>query len=209
MMDRDPLGYVDALDWWQQLRWSARETCECARDTLWASAEAIVRDIPAQQLFRETSSARLKIEQELSRKIEEVEGALLANLGAALVPASGAVALTDFTGWTLWDVGRVVVAGGSTGALTLGSRAVPGLLAMAGLGAASAVVAPVALAIGTAGLIWSASSVGAKKRQAYVDAIKGGVQRALLSESAPEASVLSRHHARLDAILKARLGELP
>ena len=76
---------------------------------------------------------------------------------------------------------------------------------MIGLGAASAVAAPLAVTVGAAVFAWSAASVVGGKRQAYLQLVQNAVTRLLVTTDSEEGSVLSRHLRRLDEAYKQRI----
>ena len=75
---------------------------------------------------------------------------------------------------------------------------------MIGLGAASAVAAPLAVTVGAAVFAWSAASVVGGKRQAYLTLVQDAVTRLIMGQDSTNGSVLSRHLERIDQVYKLR-----
>ncbi|PKQ11610.1 MAG: hypothetical protein CVT70_13530 [Alphaproteobacteria bacterium HGW-Alphaproteobacteria-1] len=202
--DVDPLRQADALDWWQEQRWVARAFCQRRNDELRELARTRIDDLPLQELIWETSSQRKALELEILERVQQAEAHLASELDHVLTAhRPGNDDLTEYSGWSGRDLGKLALGGSGTAAVaTVAARASPGLLGMIGLGAASAVAAPLAVAVGAAVFSWSAASVIGAKRPAYLELVEDAVTRLLMAQDSPDASVLSRHLARLDEAYK-------
>lgn len=205
--DVDPLRQADAIDWWQEQRWAARELCQRRDAELRELARTRIDALPLQELIRETSSQRKTLELEILAGVQQAEVHLASELEHVLTAAlSGNDDLTEYSGWGGRDLGKLALGGSGTAAVaTVAARASPGLLGMIGLGAASAVVAPLAVTVGAAVFAWSAASVVGGKRQAYLQLVQDAVTRLLVATDSEEGSVLSRHLRRLDEAYKQRI----
>lgn len=206
-MGKKLLHDADLIDWWEEERWSGKEACESARSELWGYSEEAVAEIAYDHLFREDSHERNILEKAISFKIQSVEARLTQRIALEVEtgPASPGVSLTDYDGWSVWDIGGLVLGGSSAGAtVAVGSRVAPAMLGAIGI---STLVAPVAIAAGGLALAVSAYTVSGNKRRSYGEALKAGIEQALLSQASPGASVLSRHFARLDLLLQQRRRE--
>ncbi|WP_304619898.1 hypothetical protein [Paracoccus sediminilitoris] len=200
----DPLRQVDAIDWWQEQRWAARTFCQCRDAELRELARTRIDALPLQELIWETSSLRKALELEILQGVQQAEVQLASELEHVLAAnLSGNDDLTEYSGWSGRDLGKLALGGSGTAAVaTVAARATPGLLGMIGLGAASAVAAPLAVTVGAAVFAWSAASVVGGKRQAYLQLVQGAVTRLLVATDSVEGSVLSRHLRRLDEAYK-------
>lgn len=205
--DVDPLRQADAIDWWQEQRWAARAFCQCRDAELREVARTRVDALPLQDLVWETSSQRKALELEILEGVQQAEVQLASELEHVLTAnLSGNDDLTDYSGWSGRDLGKLALGGSGTAAVaTVAARASPGLLGMIGLGAASAVAAPLAVTVGAAVFAWSAASVVGSKRQAYLQLVQDAVTRLLVATDSAEGSVLSRHLRRLDEAYKLRI----
>lgn len=204
--DVDPLRQADAIDWWQEQRWAAREFCQCKDAELRELARTRIDALPLQELIWETSSQRRALELEILAGVQQAEVHLASELEHVLTAnLSGNDDLTEYSGWSGRDLSKLALGGSGTAAVaTAAARASPGLLGMIGLGAASAVAAPLAVTVGAAVFAWSAASVVGGKRQAYLQLVQDAVTRLLVTVS-EEGSVLSRHLRRLDEAYKQRI----
>ena len=202
--DVDPLRQADAIDWWQEQRWAARAFCQCRDAELREVARTRVDALPLQDLVWETSSQRKALELEILEGVQQAEVQLASELEHVLTAnLSGNDDLTDYSGWSGRDLGKLALGGSGTAAVaTVAARASPGLLGMIGLGAASA---PLAVTVGAAVFAWSAASVVGSKRQAYLQLVQDAVTRLLVATDSAEGSVLSRHLRRLDEAYKLRI----
>jgi hypothetical protein len=202
--DVDPLRQADAIDWWQEQRWAARAFCQCRDAELREVARTRVDALPLQDLVWETSSQRKALELEILEGVQQAEVQLASELEHVLTAnLSGNDDLTDYSGWSGRDLGKLALGGSGTAAVaTVAARASPGLLGMIGLGAASA---PLAVTVGAAVFAWSAASVVGSKRQAYLQLVQDAVTRLLVATDSVEGSVLSRHLRRLDEAYKLRI----
>lgn len=202
--DVDPLRQADAIDWWQEQRWAARAFCQCRDAELREVARTRVDALPLQDLVWETSSQRKALELESLEGVQQAEVQLASELEHVLTAnLSGNDDLTDYSGWSGRDLGKLALGGSGTAAVaTVAARASPGLLGMIGLGAASA---PLAVTVGAAVFAWSAASVVGSKRQAYLQLVQDAVTRLLVATDSVEGSVLSRHLRRLDEAYKLRI----
>lgn len=202
----DPLLNAEAIDWWQEQRWAARAFCRSKDAELRTLAQARISALPLQELIWETSSERNALELEILQGIHQNEVHLASELEHILsANLSGTNALTEYAGWSGRDLGQLALGGSGTAAVaTVAARASPGLLGMIGLGAASAVVAPLAVTVGAAVFAWSAASVVGGKRQAYLTLVQDAVTRLLMGQDSTNGSVLSRHLERIDQVYKLR-----
>lgn len=202
--DVDPLRQADAIDWWQEQRWAARAFCQCRDAELREVARTRVDALPLQDLVWETSSQRKALELEILEGVQQAEVQLASELEHVLTAnLSGNDDLTDYSGWSGRDLGKLALGGSGTAAVaTVAARASPGLLGMIGLGAASA---PLAVTVGAAVFAWSAASVLGGKRQAYLQLVQDAVTLLLVATDIEEGSVLSRHLRRLDEAYKLRI----
>lgn len=203
----DPLRQADAIDWWQERRWVARAFCKWSNAELRELAQARVDELPTQELMWEMSSERKAFELELLHRIHQAEACLARELDHVLPATLSRIDdLTEYAGWSMWDLGKLALGGsGTAAAATVAARASPGLLGMIGLGAAAAVVTPVAITVGTAVFAWSAASAVGEKRQAYLQLVQDAVTRLLVATDSVEGSVLRRHLRRLDEAYKQRI----
>ena len=201
-----PLRNAEAIDWWQEQRWATRAFCRNKDAELRKLAQARISALPLQELIWETSSERNALELEILEGIHQNEVRLASELEHVLsANLSGANVLTDYAGWSGRDLGQLALGGSGTAAVaTVAARASPGLLGMIGLGAASAVVAPLAVTVGAAVFAWSAASVVGGKRQAYLTLVQDAVTRLLMGQDSTNGSVLSRHLERIDQVYKLR-----
>lgn len=200
---RRPLEYATLVTWWEAERVFADDRCRRGRDELCRLADAEVSRLPIIDLIWEESVQRERIESELQAQIRQIEVELWARLDHAAVNLGESEKLTQFSGWSVWDVATLATAGGTAGALaTVGLRSIPGVLAMFGAGALATIAAPVTLLVGAGALGWSAVATEGAKRAAYRDAVRAGLESALVSSEPPGNSVLGRQMARLDLILQ-------
>lgn len=205
--DVDPLQQADAIDCWQEQRWAARAFCQCRDAELRELAQARIDALPLQELIWDTSSQRNALELEILEGIHRAEVRLASELQHILTAnLTSTNVLTEYSGWSGRDLGQLALGGsGTAAAATVAARASPGLLGMIGLGAASAVVAPLAVTVGAAVFAWSAASVVGGKRQAYLELVQDAVTRLLMAQDSTDGSVLTRHLDRIDEAYKQRI----
>lgn len=163
--------------------------------------------MPFHEFIWEASGPRTALETDILRQIEEAELSLANALEHTLVTKQAAGALTDYSGWSIKDLGQLAIGGsGTAAAVTFAARATPGLLGMIGLGAASVVATPLAVIVGAAGVAWSATTAAGNKRDAYLKVVQDAITRLLTAQHDKETSVLSRHLRRLDDVFQMRCG---
>jgi hypothetical protein len=205
-MPSDELQLLDLLDWWEGQRWAAAQLCSDESARLKAKVLEAVENLSVSELIFSSSEERSKIEEYIAQEIMRVEVSLTANLAQSVCASSQNTAtqtsVTDYSGWSYWDLGRLALGGGAPTAIALaGGRAATGVLAAAGL---ATIAAPVTIMAALGGLAWSAYSTGEHMRTSYRDALMEGIDRYLHSD--PEASVLARHCAALDQVFKSATG---
>ncbi|PZR00364.1 MAG: hypothetical protein DI533_07245 [Cereibacter sphaeroides] len=201
-----PLLHADAIDSWQEQRWAARAYCREKVSELRKLAEARIEVLSMQELIWETSQERLSLELEILEGIRQAEVHLASELKHVLeANMAETKPLTEYTGWSIGDLGQLALGGsGAAAAVTVAARASPGLLGMIGLGAASAIAAPLTVTVGAAAFAWSAASVIRGKRPVYLTMAQDAVTRLLIAPDCPGGSVLSRHLNRIDQIYQVR-----
>ncbi|HCY99436.1 MAG: hypothetical protein A3D16_23595 [Rhodobacterales bacterium RIFCSPHIGHO2_02_FULL_62_130] len=206
MPNDDDLRLLDLLDWWEGHRWAASQLCLDESAQLKATVFEAVENLSVTELIFSSSDERAKIEEYIAQEIMRVETSLTASLAQEISNLSKETAtqapITDYSGWSYWDLGRLALGGGAPTAIAIaGGRAATGVLAAAGL---ATIAAPVTIVAALGGLAWSAYSTGEQMRTSYRDALMEGIDRCLLAD--PEASVWARHCAVLDQIFKSRTG---
>jgi hypothetical protein len=201
--DKD-LRLLDLLDWWEGHRWAASELCSDESAKLKAKVLEAVENLSVGELIFSSSEERSKIEEYIAQEITRIETSLTAGLAKEIsnltfeTPTQGPI--TDYSGWSYWDLGRLALGGGAPTAIAIaGGRAATGVLAAAGL---ATIAAPVTIVAALGGLAWSAYSTGEQMRISYRDALMEGIDRCLFADA--DASVLVRHCAVLDQILKIK-----
>jgi hypothetical protein len=149
------------------------------------------------ELIFSSSEERSKIEEYIAQEITRIETSLTAGLAKEIsnltfeTPTQGPI--TDYSGWSYWDLGRLALGGGAPTAIAIaGGRAATGVLAAAGL---ATIAAPVTIVAALGFLL------GQRTRQeanaiSYRDALMEGIDRCSVCD--PDASVLARHCAVLD-----------
>lgn len=199
--------YSGVIDWWEAERLAAHNTCFELQNALLDRAEKETENISHHHLWIEASEERKTLETSIFDEIRKLDAkflkATVKNPGQDTPPRGDDGSIGQYSGWSFWDLGKLLVGGGSAGgAVVAGSRAAPAALATIGLGA---LAAPVTIAAGLAGLAWSAYSVTGQKRTEYLKALNAGILQTLTANNGPETSVLSRQLARIDAIRDIRL----
>lgn len=205
-MPSDELRLLDLLDWWEGQRWAAAQLCSDESARLKAKVLEAVENLSVSELIFSSSEERSKIEEYIAQEIIRVEVSLTANLAQSVCASPQNTAtqttVTDYSGWSYWDLGRLALGGGAPTAIALaGGRAATGVLAAAGL---ATIAAPVTIIAALGGLAWSAYSTGEHMRTSYRDALMEGIDRCLHAD--PEASVLARHCAALDQVFQSTTG---
>lgn len=203
----DPLRQANDIDWWQEQRLAARAFCKRRDAELRELAQVRIVSLPLQELIWEASLARNALEFEILEAVHQAELHLASELDYVLATSQTAKnILTEYAGWTGRDLGQLAIGGTGTAAVaTVAARASPGLLGMIGLGAASTVVAPLAVTVGAAVFAWSAASVVGGKRQAYLKLVQDAVTRLIMAQDSEDGSVLSRHLDRINGVLNRRM----
>jgi hypothetical protein len=206
----DPLRQANDIDWWQEQRLAARAFCKRRDAEIRELAQVRIISLPLQELIWEASLERTALEFEILEAVHQAELHLASELEYVLATSTTAKnLLTEYTGWTGRDLGQLAIGGTGTAAVaTVAARASPGLLGMIGLGAASAVVAPLAVTVGAAVFAWSAASVVGGKRQAYLKLVEDAVTRLIMAQDSGDGSVLSRHLDRIDSVLSRRMEDV-
>lgn len=206
MPSDDDLRLLDLLDWWEGHRWAAAQLCSDESARLKAKVLEAVENLSVSELIFSSSEERSKIEEYIAQEIMRVEVSLTSSLAQEASGLSKKTAtqasVTDYSGWSYWDLGRLALGGGAPSAIALaGGRAATRVLAAAGL---ATIAAPVTIMAALGGLAWSAYSTGEHMRTSYRDALMEGIDRCLHAD--PEASVLARHCAALDQIFNIKTG---
>lgn len=205
------LEYSDILDWWEAERLAAHKATFELQNVLLDRAQKETDNIPDYHLWIESSEEREALETSIFNDIRKLDAKFLLrtikDTGPDVPSQENDGRISQYSGWSFWDLGKVLVGGGSAGgAVVAGSRAAPAAFAAVGLGV---LAAPITIAAGLAGLAWSAYSVSTKKRDEYLNTLTGGISKTLTATDPPEESVLSRQLARIDAIRDIRLERLP
>lgn len=201
-MNDSLIGYSEIIDWWEAERLAASQACFGLKETLFERAKQETANVSHHHLLMEASDERKNLEASLFREIHKLDEkfrmATVKGIGQDAVPSGQGANVSQYDGWSFWDIGKLIVGGGSAGSAAIaGSRVAPAALAAVGLGA---LVAPITIAAGLAGLAWSAYSVSVQKRSDYLQALNTGISQKLTAIDEPEKSVLSRQLARLDAL---------
>jgi hypothetical protein len=165
-------------------------------------AKKVAENISHQHLLKDASEERKTLETSIIYDIRKLDAkflrATVKDPGVDTLSTGDDRSISQYSGWSFWDLGKLLVGGGSAGgAVVAGSRAALGALA-----------APVTIAAGLAGLAWSAYLVFGQKRTEYLKALNAGILQTLTANDGPETSVLSRQLARIDAIRDIRLERL-
>lgn len=201
------LGYSEVIDWWEAERLAATQACFGLQEALFERAKNETANVPHHHLLMENSEELKILEDAITKKIRELDNkflmATVKGTSQDAVQSGQGSNISKYAGWSLWDIGKLIVGSGSAGSAALaGSRAAPAALAAVGLGA---LAAPITIVAGLAGLAWSAYSVSGQKRSEYLQALNAGISQRLTAIDGPEKSVLSRQLARLDALRDIRL----
>lgn len=202
-MNNSLFEYCEVIDWWETERVAAHKACFKLQDELFNRAQKETTKIAHHHLWIETSEERNTLETSIFDDIRKLDAKFLmetvkdTGLGALSQGDDGCI--SQFSGWSFWDLGKLLVGGGSAGgAVAAGSR-----VATFALGT---LAAPITIAAGLVGLTWSAYSVSGQKRKEYLKVLNEGISKTLTATDAPEKSVLSRQLARIDAIRDISLG---
>lgn len=206
-MNDSLFGYSQIIDWWEAERLAAWQACFGLQETLFERAKQECANVSHHQLLMEDSDERKNLEASISKAIHKLDKkflmATVKDISQDAVPSCKGANVSQYAGWSFWDIGKVIVGGGTAGSAAIaGSRVAPAALAAVGLGA---LAAPITIAAGLAGLAWSAYSVSGQKRSEYLQALNAGISQKLTAIDDPEKSVLSRQLARLDALRDIRL----
>jgi hypothetical protein len=199
--------YSEIIDWWEAERLAASQACFGLQETLFERVKQESENVSSHHLLMEESDERKNLEASIFREIHKLDKkflmATVKGIGQDPGPSGQGANVSQYAGWSFWDIGKLIVGGGSAGSAAIaGSRVAPAALAAVGLGA---LAAPMTIAAGLAGLAWSAYSVSGQKRSEYLQALNAGISQKLTAIDDPEKSVLSRQLARLDALRHIRL----
>ena len=199
--------YSEIIDWWEAERLAASQACYGLQETLFERARQEIENVSHHHLLMEDSDERTNLEADIFKEIHKLDKkflmATVKGIGQDAVPSGQGENVSQYAGWSFWDIGKLIVGGGSAGSAAIaGSRVAPAALAAVGLGA---LAAPITIAVGMAGVAWSAYSVSGQKRAQYLQALIAGISQKLTAIDDLEESVLSRQLARLDALRDIRL----
>lgn len=206
-MNDSLFGYSEVIDWWEAERLAASQACFGLQETLFERAKQETANVSHHHLLMEDSDERKSLEASIFKEIHKLDQqflmATVKGISQDAVPSGQGANVSQYAGWSFWDIGKLIVGGGSAGSAAIaGSRVAPAALAAVGLGV---LAAPITIAAGVAGLAWSAYSVSGQKRSEYLQALNAGISQKLTAIDDPEKSVLSRQLARLDALRDIRL----
>ncbi len=201
------LGYCEIIDWWDAERLAASQACFALQSTLFERVKKETASVSYQHLLMENSVERKNLETSIFNEILKLDNeflmATVKGIGCDTGPTGQGSNAIEYTGWSFWDIGKLIAGGGTAGSAAIaGSRVAPAAFAAVGLGA---LAAPITIAAGLAGLAWSAYSVSGQKRSEYLHALNAGISQKLTAIDDPEKSVLSRQLARLGALRDIRL----
>lgn len=199
--------YSEIIDWWEAERLAAWQACFDLQETLFERAKQGTANVLHQHLLMEDSDGRKNLEASIFKEIRKLDEkfwmATVKVISQDPMPSGQGANISQYAGWSFWDIGKLIVGGGSAGSAAIaGSRVAPAALGAVGL---SALAAPITIAAGLAGLAWLAYSVSGQKRSEYLQALNAGISQTLTAIDDPEKSVLSRQLARLDALRDIRL----
>ena len=115
--------YSEIIDWWEAERLSASQACFGLQETLFERAKQDTANVSHHHLLMEASDERKNLEASIFKEIHKLDKkflmATVKGIGQDPVPSGRGANVSQYAGWTFWDIGKLIVGGGSAGSAAI------------------------------------------------------------------------------------------